>query len=141
MSSLGRTCRATTPCLFEERGFGLGMQQDLINLNRAIALERIGGDEDLLREIALLFLDDYPNLMSAIRQAVASKDAEGLERAAHSLKGSVSNFGADMAQRAALELEMMGRNRQLTNADSAFARLEKAMASLLPEMQALAQRA
>lgn len=115
------------------------MHQDLLNLNRAIALDRIGGDEELLREIAVLFLDDYPSLMASIRSSCDSGDAGGLERAAHALKGSVSNFGAENAQRAALDVEMMGRLGQLKDAPRAVARLEKAMADLLPEMQALAQ--
>ena len=70
------------------------MVNDILVLDRALALSRVGGDEDLLREIAGLFLDDYPNLVEKIKQALAANDARGLERASHSLKGSVANFGA-----------------------------------------------
>ena len=118
----------------------LSKTKDLLNLNRAIALDRIGGDEELLREIAILFLDDYPNLMGDIRRACAAADGKGLERAAHSLKGSVSNFGADAAQGASFDLEMLGRNDQMEDASAALTKLEKAMDALLPEMQVLAHR-
>ena len=116
------------------------MQQGLINLNRSLALERIGGDEELLKEIAVLFLDDYPNLIADIREACRSRNARSLERAAHTLKGSISNFGAERAQNAALELEMIGRNGAIQDAPAALGRLESAMTALLPEMQALARQ-
>ena len=65
---------------------------ELAKLDCAVALERLGGDEELLREVARLFLDEYPMLINEIRSAAAVMDASALERAAHSMKGSVSNF-------------------------------------------------
>lgn len=56
-------------------------------LDRQFALSRVGGDEELLKEIALIFLEDYPNSLREIRAAIASGDASQLERAAHSLEG------------------------------------------------------
>ncbi len=107
-------------------------------LDRALALSRVDGDEDLLREIAALFLDDYPNLEAKIREAVVSRDAKALERASHTLKGSVANFAADPVFRAALDLEMIGRSQDLSGVDAAFQRLLDCYAALHPELQALA---
>ena len=108
-----------------------------MNLNRALALERVGGDEDLLREIAGLFLEDYPSLMTKIQQAVAANDAQNLERAAHSLKGSIANFGSDAAYQAALDLEQMGRSKNLEQALEAHAQLIAVMSQVCPELEAL----
>ena len=70
--------------------------------DRAAALEGLDGDEELLQDLAAVFLEDSPRLMAAVRQAVAEGDPGRLERAAHSLKGSVANFGARAASEAAM---------------------------------------
>ena len=108
-----------------------------MNLNRALALERVGGDEELLREIAVLFLEDYPSLMTQIDQAVVNNDAYNLERAAHSLKGSIANFGSDSAYQASLDLEQIGRSKDLAQMHAAHARLIDVMTQVCPELEAL----
>lgn len=111
--------------------------QQLSNLDRAIALERVGGDEQLLREIAILFLDEYPKMLKAIQLAVENRDAGSLERAAHGLKGSVGNFGAHRAYQAALRLEMIGRSRDLASVGEAYGELVQALESIRPALLAL----
>src|SRR5256712_231047 len=93
-------------------------------LDRATLMERLEGDAGLLAEMVGLFLQDYPRLLAAMREAVARGDAKSLERAAHTLKGAVSNFAAPAATAAALRLEQMGRQANLTQAEEAFAALE-----------------
>ena len=106
-------------------------------LNRQLALERVGGDEDLLGEIARLFLDECPRLMRHIQESIDAGDTRRLEREAHSLKGSVANFGAEPAVAAALELEMIGRSGNLSDAREGFRRLSQSIAALQPELAAL----
>ncbi|MCX6604985.1 MAG: Hpt domain-containing protein [Acidobacteria bacterium] len=110
----------------------------IARLNGAVALERLGGDEELLREVARLFLEEYPGLLLEIRQAVAARDADALQRAAHSLKGSVSNFGADAAYNAAFVLEMMGRTRDLEHVERGLAELDEALLYIHPALLELA---
>ncbi|PYU10577.1 MAG: hypothetical protein DMG29_17240 [Acidobacteria bacterium] len=93
-------------------------------LDRATLMERLEGDAGLLAEMVGLFLQDYPRLLAAMREAVARGDAKSLERAAHTLKGAVSNFAAPAATAAALRLELMGRQANLTQAEEALAALE-----------------
>src|SRR5688572_8557274 len=73
-------------------------------------LERVGGDDELLREIIDIFLEEYPGLVADIVSSLQNRDGHALERSAHTLKGSVSNFGARAAARAAHDLELMGRH-------------------------------
>jgi HPt (histidine-containing phosphotransfer) domain-containing protein len=108
------------------------MSGQLVRLNLALALERLGGDEDLLREIAGLFLEEYPSLLAEIHAAIVAGDARRLERSAHTLKGSVANFGAEMAQQAALRLEQIGRSERLAEAPDAYADLTDIMEQLRP---------
>ncbi len=107
-------------------------------LNKEVALARVGGDLELLQELAQLFLDDYPKVMGELKKAIVSRDPELVERAAHTLKGSVSNFGADHVFDAALRLETLGRNEDLATVEPAFAQLETTLAALRPELIELA---
>ena len=106
-------------------------------LDRELALSRVGGDAELLKEIAILFLGEYPKILDALRDAAGSGDAAKLERTAHSLKGSVSNFGAGVAVEAARKLEAMGRARQTDEAAPLIGALESALTALARELQAL----
>ena len=82
------------------------------------------GDEDLLAEVAGLFLDLYPKQLKEIGTAIASGDARTLERTAHSLRGAAANFGATDVASCALRLEQMGRESQLQEAESLNLELE-----------------
>jgi len=90
-------------------------------------LETVGGDRDLVGELASMFLEDYPTQMASIRHAVEHGDAESLHESAHKLKGSVANFGAAGAQDLATVLELMGRERRAGDAPEILERLEKEM--------------
>ena len=112
-------------------------QRYLPVLDLAIARERVGGDEDLLREIALLLLDEYPPLLDEIRAALEASDAARLERAAHTLKGSMATVGAEGVRQASFRLETLGRGRTLGPARDAFQALEREIEALRPELLAL----
>jgi len=116
------------------------VETQLGQLDEAVALSRVGGDEELLREVAELFLADYPHTLEEIRKAVAAGDASTLEHSAHSLKGSVSTFGAPLAFQAALALEQQGRSGTLADSRAGLQQLEKALAILRPELEALQVR-
>src|SRR5947209_4221879 len=105
--------------------------------NRDEALERVGDDLDLLKEIAQMFLDECDTMVSAVEVAVAASDAAAVERSAHALKGCVSNFGAEQSFNAAFELEKLGRAKQLATAPAACNRLKAAIDALCPELEAL----
>ena len=49
-----------------------------------------------LREIITIFLEDTPQRMDEMQAALAASDAPAYSRAAHSIKGSAANLGADM---------------------------------------------
>ena len=113
--------------------------RELAKLDCAVALERLGGDEELLREVAELFLDEYPMLLKEIRSAAMSRDADALQRAAHSMKGSVSNFGADDVYQAAFILEKKGRAGELDSLEPCIDRLAGALENIHPALVMLAQ--
>ncbi len=108
-------------------------------LDREALLAHVEGDKELLMEMVELFLQDSPRLIGAIREAAARGDAKSLERSAHTLKGSVSNFCASAAAAAALRLEQMGREGDLAQAAEGCAALEKEIARLKALLAELGQ--
>jgi two-component system sensor histidine kinase/response regulator len=109
--------------------------------DKEAALARVGDDEELLAELVKIFLDDYPNSLTAIDEAVARQDPPLLERAAHTLKGAVANFGADAVVREAYELERQGRSGDLSHANENLHRLHEVIRQLDYELRPIAELA
>ena len=91
-----------------------------MTIDREAALQRVEGDEVLLADLAKLFCDESPRMLSVIQEAITRKNAESLERGAHSLKGSVATFSAQRAFNLALQLERLGRANDFDNAEPIF---------------------
>jgi len=70
------------------------------------ALQRVGGDREMLREIAQLLLEDAPPKVEQLRAARASGDLPAVKRLAHGLKGAVSNLGGLQMAEALRTLEL-----------------------------------
>ena len=58
------------------------------------ALGNADGSEDLLLELAQVFIETCPGMMMEICQAIDSGNAADLNRAAHNLKGAARIFVA-----------------------------------------------
>jgi len=80
-------------------------------------------DPDMLAEIIGLYLDKAPELLQSLQAAVASKDAESLRVAAHTLKSSSANMGARVLADLCRELEELGRTGSLDNSATKLSRL------------------
>ncbi len=73
------------------------------------AVQAVGGDPELYREVAGVFLEDSPKRLTEARAALERGDAETLRRAAHTLKGAAGAVSAFRVQQAALQLENAAR--------------------------------
>jgi HPt (histidine-containing phosphotransfer) domain-containing protein len=85
-------------------------------LNVNAALQRLGGDVELLDQIILIYLEDAPALMHTARQSLAQGDPVELRRAAHSLKGMMATLGAPAGVNAALRVEQCAASSDLASA-------------------------
>jgi len=104
-------------------------------------LMRLGGDEALAKQLAALFIEECPLMFGRVRESVQQSDADVVRRAAHAFKGSVANFVDGGAAATALELETMGRDKNLADAPKVFARLEREIAALLVDLRRFAEGA
>jgi len=88
--------------------------------DRRDALNRLGGDEDLLADVVGVFLADAPRMLNELRHAVTTGDAPALQRTAHGLKGAAGYVGGRPAADAAEKLERVGADGRLAEAPTAL---------------------
>ena len=88
-------------------------------------LERVGGNEEIVKSIVNLFLEEIPNQLNDLNQALADNDQEKSTREAHSLKGASANFGAKILEKVSLSVEMACRSGDLNKAKDIFPTLKK----------------
>jgi two-component system, sensor histidine kinase and response regulator len=81
--------------------------------------------ESLLTKLINVFLENSPRLLSEARTALEHQSNPLLARAAHTLKGSCSNFGAERLREACALLEEAANCSQLTQAGELLAKVEK----------------
>jgi HPt (histidine-containing phosphotransfer) domain-containing protein len=79
---------------------------------------QVDGDQELLAELIAIFLEDGPRLLAETADAVARRDGPALQRAAHTLKGSLGAFHAGAALDVARRLEQIGRGGDLAEAET-----------------------
>lgn len=68
-----------------------------LSLNRAALdkLRSLAGSEDDFAELAASFLEEAPQLVSALMASLEAGDLPAMKRSAHSLKSNARDFGAD----------------------------------------------
>lgn len=103
-------------------------------------LEMLGGDIGLLRELVETFDANWPRQLTSLSDAIRAADGPALERAAHTLKGTVGVFGARSAYARALALEQAGRSGSLDETADDLRRLETELHGLQAALDAFCAR-
>ena len=71
---------------------------------------------DFINELVQAYLDETPQLLSKLQDALVQQDCDLFRQAAHSIKSTSNSFGALQFGGLARELEMMGREADLGDA-------------------------
>ena len=100
------------------------------------ALNRIGGDVELLTDLIADFLRECPKLLASVRKAVTGGTAEDLADASHAFKGVLLSIGAPAAAGSAEALEGIGREGDVRDARDSYATLEAEIRDLRDELEA-----
>jgi HPt (histidine-containing phosphotransfer) domain-containing protein len=95
------------------------------------------GDDTFLKEIIQIFLEDTPARINDARVTLAAGDAVAFIRAAHTIKGSCGNLGAERLRRTAERIEHGARKNGLVGLENAVAELEAEFASVRTALSAL----
>ncbi len=109
--------------------------EDKLIFDRAEALEQCLGSVEMLTQLARVFSQNADQMMAAINDAITAHDAKALHRSAHTFKGAVGNLAAKKGYDAALRLEQMGRNNDMTGAQEAFEQLQQILNLLRSSLQ------
>ena len=96
---------------------------DLQQIDALRAMSPENGAE-FLRELIDIYLQDTPARLAELEQALVQQDAPAVTRAAHTLKGSSSNFGAGQLTQLAQAIEAYGKAANLSAAAAAVPELK-----------------
>ncbi|HDH53359.1 MAG TPA: response regulator [Nitrospirae bacterium] len=106
-------------------------------VDRVESLARLDGDEELLRELWEIFIDDVPGQMQALKKAMDNSDSVRVERIAHSLKSAAANIGANFMRAEAFSIELAGKHNNIDNARILYKKLEYEFKRLLETLTGL----
>jgi signal transduction histidine kinase/CheY-like chemotaxis protein len=108
------------------KGDGGGIQAAVagpVTFDAGALLQRVSGDHDLMTDVIRLFLEDLPDRLAAIHDAVTARNAEGLRAAAHALKGAAANLSAGGLFDMAAVLERIAAESHMDAAEAAWRQL------------------
>ncbi len=119
------TGRPEPPAIDAAASAETGVPPDTSVFNRKALHDNLGGDEELVREILGVFLDDASSRIRAMRENVATGDATGAGEQAHALKGAAANVGGEALRAVAFEMEKAGRAGDIDRLRATMPKLEK----------------
>ena len=101
-----------------------------------IARERLACGSEVLREFVELTKTEAVTQLADLHRSIETRDFPLLRRTAHTLKGSVTYFGAQRLAEAALAVEQCGRTASLDGIDQRMAILEREYARFVTALNA-----
>jgi CheY-like chemotaxis protein/HPt (histidine-containing phosphotransfer) domain-containing protein len=120
-SKLFKAIEALVPAAPEEEASGsedpAADGKKPVSLNADGLIRSFENDQELFQELVEIFLNDSPQMLNTLRDSLKSTDAKTFKRTAHSLKGMLRNFQAESAAETAFELEQIGEQGKLDDAD------------------------
>ncbi len=103
------------------------------SIDRERLQAQLGDDAEGVEELLGTFARDAPGHMATLRAAVSSGDAQGIERAAHRIKGSLLWLRAERAGARAAALEQIGQSGELVHASRVLAELDLEVEQVVAE--------
>lgn len=114
--------------------------QEGAGLNVAAVLKGLEGDEQLLEELASVFIHEAPGLLQNLRQAIAGRDSHQSTAAICALKGAVSLFKVEEVDNIMASLEQSDNQQDWPNLEGCLTKLEPVTQQLLETLAALVQK-
>ena len=98
--------------------------------DRERALEQVGGDPELLAELAHRFFGEADDWIDTLGRALDGGEPDQVESTAHTLKGAADTIGSVEVTQLARRLEEAGRQQQLQRGEELLAQLPDALERL-----------
>ena len=100
-----------------------------------IALQRMGGDLELLNEIKGMIIELSPRWLTELQDCLDHGDTTSVRRLSHSLKNSADNVGGQAASEILFQLESLAAQGDLTSAGALFPEAKLSMQELIETLQ------
>jgi len=115
------------------------MQSTAAVFDQNAALAHVDGDVFILKDLATMLIDRYPDMVAKIEASIQRRDAESLYRAAHTLEGSLTTFFAQPAIAVTKSLQSICETEKWDEALGLVASLNAELQRLVKELQSLTE--
>ena len=92
--------------------------------------DRLMGDEETIKEVLSVFLEDTPRRIATLRHQVSEGDASGAGEQAHAIKGAAAGIGGEALRKIAFEMEKAGKAGDIETLLSKIPELERGFEQL-----------
>ena len=117
VEQLNQLCSETTPTQPVDEQYGE------VPVDFAI-IEKIYDDEDVLKETVKIFLEEAPQTIELLAEAIEARDSKNVKIHAHKLKGLARHVAARKLSDMLLHLETKGREEKLEGTEALFADIQ-----------------
>lgn len=81
-----------------------------MNIDYSMILRQCGGDKRLVKEVIAILVKETPGYLEGIDRALEQNDFAAIAEIAHTLKGSLANFGAVEVSETTIALETAAKS-------------------------------
>lgn len=98
--------------------------------------EMAEGDEDFIVSVISVFLEEVPEDLEGLENAIGNKDHENVYKLAHKIKPNVDILGMEQTRDRALEIETLGKNEaSMDEIAEKFPMLKKDVLQVVAELK------
>ncbi|SFK86702.1 Signal transduction histidine kinase [Nitrosomonas aestuarii] len=115
------------------------VEHSVINQEKLTTLSSLDtdGSNYLLKNVLSVFQSSAPQTMSQINQAMLAKDSDALQRAAHTLKSSAANVGAEQLAHLCRQIESYASEEQMESVQKLISTLNHESEKVFSELHLL----
>jgi signal transduction histidine kinase/DNA-binding response OmpR family regulator/HPt (histidine-containing phosphotransfer) domain-containing protein len=116
--------------------------RDVINMHALENIRALSADrgDALVQRVIAAYVDDTPQHLRTLRQAIAGFDAGNLRKVAHSLKSSSANVGAETLAQMCKDMENLGRADSTEGASGILTDMEHEFQAVRHSLSAILEK-
>jgi HPt (histidine-containing phosphotransfer) domain-containing protein len=107
-------------------------RESVVNLSELLV--RVDNDRELLRDLMVIFKDEFPGQLQALEYAVRKEDTKQVINVSHSLRGMLSSMAVTKAAATLGKLEEIARAGQNSSLKHVFNEFSQQVEGLLSEV-------
>ncbi|MDN4503696.1 Hpt domain-containing protein [Alteromonadaceae bacterium BrNp21-10] len=99
------------------------MPEESMIWDKSGALSRLAGNEELLKKVMVLFLQQIPEDIAKLQQAIENEQYDQVASTAHSIKGVAGNLGANALLNNAAQMQQLAQQHKLQELSDLLAQI------------------